>query len=285
MQTTIQYIHAELSGIYPTEEIMGITKILLEHVTGWNYTQQVINAHKSLLDRDKEQINSIVKRLKEYEPVQYILGKTEFYGLKIRVSPAVLIPRPETEELVALVLQKNIMEKPKILDLGTGSGCIALALKSRLKNATVTGVDISGDALEIARENAKLNGLDVCFLKGNMLKWRELSRGKYDIIVSNPPYVTEKEKTAMEPNVLNYEPSDALFVPDDDPLVFYRAVAELSKNQLVNGGSLFLEINANFANGVEILLNKAGFKNIEVLNDLSGKGRFVFCKTEKHSLP
>ncbi|PIF05876.1 MAG: protein-(glutamine-N5) methyltransferase, release factor-specific [Draconibacterium sp.] len=225
MQTTIQYIHAELSGIYPTEEIMGITKILLEHVTGWNYTQQVINAHKSLLDRDKEQINSIVKRLKEYEPVQYILGKTEFYGLKIRVSPAVLIPRPETEELVALVLQKNIMEKPKILDLGTGSGCIALALKSRLKNATVTGVDISGDALEIARENAKLNGLDVCFLKGNMLKWRELSRGKYDIIVSNPPYVTEKEKTAMEPNVLNYEPSDALFVPDDDPLVFYRAVA------------------------------------------------------------
>ena len=277
MEATIQYIEKELNGIYPTNEIRGFIRIIFQHVCGLNYTDQVIKRKENLDESSKKQINEIVNRLKNFEPIQYILGETEFLGLILRVTPSVLIPRPETEELVQWIIRSE-KKAVTILDIGTGSGCIALALKNRLENSRVTGIDLSADVLEIARENAALNKLDVLFKQSDILQPSNEIPGPFDIIVSNPPYVRYSEKRFMQPNVLNYEPKEALFVPDTDPLVFYRAIARFARHYLKTDGRLYFEINEKLGGATSRLLEENGFRQVEISKDLQGKERMLRCK-------
>ncbi len=278
MKATIQYIQKELSELYPDTEIEGFSRIILETVCGWSFTKQVVYRNEQIQDPDFEKIKEIVGRLKNFEPLQYILGETEFFGLKIKVNPSVLIPRPETEELVHWMINCKIKEERRILDIGTGSGCIAIALKSRLRNAEISGMDISEKALETAIGNALINDLDVKFFQADILNLQNQEGGLFDIIVSNPPYIMEKEKSGMHENVLHFEPADALFVPDDNPLVYYRAIASFAKKSLSLNGYLFFEINENLGSEMKSLLQDFGFAEIEIRKDINGKNRMAGCK-------
>jgi len=278
MKATIQYINSELADLYPVSEIEGYTRIIFEAVCGMSFTEQVVKRLEKISATDFERIEAIILRLKNYEPIQYILGETEFYGLKLKVNPSVLIPRPETEELVQWITKSNFPGNSIILDIGTGSGCIALALKSQLKNAEVFGVDISDNALEVARQNALKNSLDVVFFQSDILKWNEFEWKSFDIIISNPPYIRESEKQHMHSNVLNYEPETALFVTDVDPLIFYRTIAAFAKINLAKSGLLFFEINENLGFEMNELLVDFGFYDIEIRKDINGKNRMVCCR-------
>lgn len=277
MQATIQYIKKELAGYYPETEIQGFIRLIMEHVCGWNYTETRLHKNEKLNKESVKEIYAVIERLKKYEPIQYVLGETEFFGLKIKVAPEVLIPRPETEELVQWVLDSKIPEASDILDIGTGSGCIALALKSQKKKAVVSAVDISPDALKIAGENARLNKLDVTFIQADILNFEETKWEKYDIIVCNPPYIRELEKEDMQPNVLRFEPQNALFVPDNNPLLFYRKVMKFAQHYLKPKGRLFFEINENFGSGVKQLAEDYGFVQVEIKEDMQGKQRMLHC--------
>lgn len=277
MKSTIQYIETELAGLYPPAEIEGFKRIIFETVFGWNFTDQVLKKQETILPVDFERIKSIVLRLKNSEPIQYIFGETEFFGLKLKVNSSVLIPRPETEELVEWIVQSKLSENCKILDIGTGSGCIAIAIKSRLKNAEVSGIDISPEALETARLNAIENGLEINFYPADIFNMKNFEGEKFDVIVSNPPYIRESEKVLMHSNVLNYEPEIALFVSDNDPLKYYRAIAIFAKRSLHENGKLFFEINENFKSEMVELLSDIGFKDIEIRKDINGKNRMVSC--------
>lgn len=278
MEATIQHIEHELKGLYPKTEVQALTRLVFEHVCRMNYTEQILSRKKKLDAHSREKIYKIVERLKNYEPVQYILGEAEFSGLKLQVMPSVLIPRPETEELVMWVAGTEFPSNPSLLDIGTGSGCIALALKKQFQQATVTAVDISEKALETARENARLNGLDVHFFQADILNWEKTRWEVVDGIVSNPPYVRESEKKAMFSNVLKYEPEKALFVPDSDPLLFYRRVAAFAHVFLREKGWLFFEINEKLGVDMKHLMKAFGFHNIEVKKDLNGKNRMLRCR-------
>jgi len=278
MRATIQYIEKELAGLYPNTEIAGFTRIIFEAVCGWGFTEQVVKMHEKITEADFEKIKEIVVRLKKFEPIQYILGETEFYGLKLIVSPSVLIPRPETEELADWIIKSNLNPNSKILDIGTGSGCIALALKSKLKEAEISGIDISEKALEIAHRNALNNYLDVDFFQADILRWQDFKWESYDVIVSNPPYIREIEKSEMQVNVLNYEPENALFVPENNPLIFYRSIAEFAKKHLANNGWLFFEINENLGSEMNHLLIDFGFCELEIRKDINGKNRMIYCR-------
>jgi len=277
MKATIQYIEKELAGIYPITEIDGFKRLIFEAVCGWGFSEQVAKKHEKILKTDFSKIQKIVFRLKEFEPIQYILGETEFYGLMLIVNPSVLIPRPETEELVQWITQSKLPVNARILDIGTGSGCIALALKNQLKNTEITGVDISEMALEVADKNAAINNLEVNFFRADILKWEDIRWKTFDIIVSNPPYIRESEKQQMHANVLEYEPPNALFVTDNDPLVFYRTIAAFAKKHLAENGKLFFEINENLGLQVSKLLLEYGFRDIEIRKDINGKNRMVCC--------
>lgn len=278
MRSTIQYIEKELNGLYPETEIQGFIRLILESVLDLSYTQIILQKEREVKPEEAEKIETIVGRLKKHEPIQYILGKTEFYGLMLNVNPAVLIPRPETEELVHWILNTDLPRAARILDVGTGSGCIPLALKNEIKDAQVTGVDISEKALETARENAILNHLDVTFIHADILNWGKYNWGKYDVIVSNPPYVRESEKKLMQANVLDFEPVGALYVSDNDPLVFYHEIARFAKVNLTKGGWLFYEINEALGMEMKELVQGLGFHSVEVRKDLNGKDRMLACR-------
>lgn len=277
MKATIQYINSELAGLYPVSEIEGFTRIIFEAVYGWSFTEQVVKRHEKISVTNLNKIEAIILRLKKYEPIQYILEQTEFYGLKLKVNPSVLIPRPETEELVQWITKCNIPGNSIILDIGTGSGCIALALKNQL-NAEVFGVDISENALEVARQNALKNNLEVDFFQADILKWNELEWKNFDIVVSNPPYIRESEKLQMHSNVLSFEPQNALFVTDTDPLIFYKSIAAFAKKHLTKSGMLFFEINENMSLEMNKMLVEFCFNDIEVRKDINGKNRMVCCR-------
>ncbi len=279
MQATIQYIQRELAEYYPDSEISGFIRMIFEKVCGLDYTGFILKKHDKINAPSVEKVKEIVERLKLYEPIQYILGETEFYELKLKVNPEVLIPRPETEELVQWILETNKLESPKILDVGTGSGCIALALKKNIKSAFVTAVDVSEGALKVAGENAVLLNLDINLLKTDFLNFEEKSWEKFDLLVSNPPYVRQLEKEQMQPNVLNHEPEKALFVTDEDPLVFYRRIGEFAFEYLNDEGYLFFEINEQFGAEMVELYRKFGFKDIRLKKDIHGKDR-MFCCTK-----
>ncbi len=278
MRSTIQYIENELAEVYPFPEIRGFIRIILEKVCGLSYTEQVLHKDRELPEADKKLIEATVLRLKKNEPIQYIFGETEFRDLRLKVNPSVLIPRPETEELIDFVLGMEVGADAKIIDIGTGSGCIALSLKSALPEAKVYGLDVSEKALGVATENAELNSLDVAFLQRDILKWEADVWEQYDVIVSNPPYVRNSEKPMMEKNVLEYEPTTALFVTDDDPLLFYRRISEFAQKILHKNGWLFFEINEYLGNEMVDLLKHLSFREIQMHKDINGRNRMLACR-------
>lgn len=266
---------AELKKEYPEEEIGSFFYLLTESFLGLSRLQLALEPSRKLTVEETENFDNALKRLKKHEPVQHIIGETEFFGLKFLVNENVLIPRPETEELVQWILDEfsERKEKIRILDIGTGSGCIAISLAKTLPNAEVTTIDISEAAFETARKNAKLNGVSVEFIHTDILQLESLDR-KYDVIVSNPPYVRELEKEQMHANVLDFEPEMALYVKDSDPLIFYDKITKLASQALNPGGALFFEINQYLADETLALVKKYGFAG-ELRKDIFGNFRML----------
>lgn len=274
MQNTIQKIHDLLSGIYPDNEIMNLSRLVIEHVTGYSIPVLLSDKSKKITPAQEQIIHKITQRLQTSEPIQYILGKTEFYGLPFIVNENVLIPRPETEELVELIINENQRSAPTIIDIGTGSGCIAVALKKWLPDAAVCAWDFSETALSVAKKNADLNQIDITFEQIDVLR-DPIPNIKPDVIVSNPPYVLSSEKENMNKNVLDYEPHSALFVPDDNSLLFYIRIADIALQLLNPGGKLYLEINRLKGQATKEMLKEKGFDNVKVFKDMSGNDRMV----------
>ncbi|WP_115462033.1 peptide chain release factor N(5)-glutamine methyltransferase [Winogradskyella aurantiaca] len=273
-----------LENIYESEEIDSIFFIVLDHVLNKTRIQYSMDPDYEPSEKELVKIDGILSKLIHQEPIQYIIGETEFFGLKFKVNKSVLIPRQETEELIDLILKLNgewESKKPlNVLDMGTGSGCIAITLAKHIPNSTVTAIDISQKALEVARTNALYNDVEIRFQQQDILKIKSLQDGNnttnlVDIIVSNPPYVREMEKRDIQPNVLDFEPELALFVSDSDPLVFYQAISEFAVNNLRIGGWLFFEINQYLGLEMQQLLNNMGFKNVKIIKDLFGKDRMA----------
>ena len=266
-----------LKEIYPPQEITAIIELVFEHFLGFSKTDFILKADKELSNMENSKLNEVLKRLKKHEPIQYILGETYFYNLQLKVKPGVLIPRQETEELVDLILNENTgNENLQVLDIGTGSGCIAIALAANLIKAEVTAFDISDLALEIASNNAELNSVKMNFEKFDILTQSlDSSERQFEIIVSNPPYILEKEKVLMQKNVLDFEPELALFVDDHIPLLFYQAIVDYSSIHLKSGGKLYFEINEAFGNQVEALLTASGFEQVHLRKDINGKNRMI----------
>jgi release factor glutamine methyltransferase len=275
MQATFAHIQSELQGLYPDNEIRSFSLLIIEKLTGFSRTQIILNKNTHFFDEQRQVIDSFIEKLKKNVPIQYILGETEFYGLMFTVNESVLIPRPETEELVDWIRTENDTKaKLQMLDIGTGSGCIAISLKHEFPNADVDAFDISGKALEAAKVNAKRNDVSVKFSKVDILNSDEFLQ-QWDIIVSNPPYIPELEKVDIQPNVLDYEPHLALFVPDNDPLLFYRRIAEMAMKQLNPGGKLYFEIHRAAGEACLQLLIELGFTDVELRKDISGNDRMV----------
>lgn len=282
MTETVVYIQNTLKDLYPPSEIKAFTRLIMERVCDIQPHQFLLCKDKELSGKEKEEIYNIVERLTKYEPIQYIFGKTDFYGFEFQVNPSVLIPRPETEELVEMIVREYLGKDVTILDIGTGSGCIAITLKKLLKDADVSAIDISPEALKVAERNAMNNRVSVFFYERNILepfRTGDSLEEDFDVIVSNPPYVMEKEKAEMEKNVLDYEPQLALFVSDNDPLIYYRNIARFAEQKLKKKGYLYFEINSKLGNEVVEMLRLLEFKNVELIQDLSGNDRFVKAQT------
>lgn len=268
-----RFAYAELEGIYPQEEIRGFLRLMFEEYLGWDLTTWLLSKQKTINQSDLLKINFAIKDLKRHRPIQHILGKADFCGMTLAVNENVLIPRPETEGIVELAKDKCRSPK-RILDLCTGSGCIALALAKVFPDAEITAVDISEKALGVARQNAWNQGVEIKFMQADILSDDLAELPMFDAIVSNPPYVREQEKADMQPNVLDYEPLFALFVPYNDPLVFYRRIAQIARKHLVPNGLLIVEINENLGEETAGLLRANGFETT-LHNDFKGKTRFV----------
>jgi release factor glutamine methyltransferase len=279
IQSIIDYFHLQLDDLYPKEEVTFFAFWALSELMGFSRSDMILRKDERISESEILTFIRIVKRLKKYEPIQYILGATEFYGMRLKVNKNVLIPRPETEELVDWIkLSHSQNHELKILDIGTGSGCIPIALKKHLPKSKVSGIDVSESALELAKENASANQVEVDFSNidiRNKEEWKPL--GKFDIIVSNPPYVLDKEKSEMRKNVLDYEPELALFVEDDDPLIFYRYILDFTQSHLETDGEIYFELNENFGDDLKELCQQKGFGNCELKKDLSGKIRMLRC--------
>ncbi|HKM94730.1 MAG TPA: peptide chain release factor N(5)-glutamine methyltransferase [Prolixibacteraceae bacterium] len=274
MKQTIQHIKKTLDPFYPATEIEGFIAIVFQYYLGYNATQMILNSDKTIEFEVENRIESVIERLKTGEPIQYILGETTFYDLRFEVNPSVLIPRFETEELVDGILKKHGNNKLKFLDIGTGSGAIAIAIKKNNPLAEVYACDISIEALKTAQKNADLNQVEVHFFHHDVLSDKPLPISGFDLIVSNPPYVCEKEKAAMNRNVLEHEPHLALFVPNNDPLRFYRAITLMATQHLSKNGELWFEINEAYGPEVADISTTHGFDAI-IIKDINGKDRIV----------
>lgn len=274
MLNAIDYIKKELNGLYPETEIKSFINLLISKISGLSVTGIIVNKNTIFSVEQREILNRFVEKLKLFTPIQYILGETSFMDMKFEVNEAVLIPRPETEELVEWIIQTNSKNAVghKILDIGTGSGCIAVSLQKYLTHSTVMAFDISQGALDIARRNAMSNGVNVGFRQFDILS-DEKGDFVFDLIVSNPPYIPEPEKKDILPNVLNFEPHIALFVPEDDPLLFYRKIIQFARNYLALGGQLYFEIHKDRGQEITALLKKHNFIEIELRKDISGNDR------------
>ncbi|MEP2935065.1 MAG: peptide chain release factor N(5)-glutamine methyltransferase [Gilvibacter sp.] len=271
------FFKESLSEQYPREEVQSFFELLAAHYLHFNRAQLILEKEALILAELLQIFKAAIDRLNNQEPIQYIIGQTEFYGLPLKVTPDTLIPRPETEELVDWIVNDTDSSDPiKVLDLCTGSGCIAIALAHAMPHASVSALDISEGALKVARDNALQVSVAVNFTSADVLKGIPFDE-KFDVIVSNPPYVRELEKAKMAANVLDHEPSQALFVPDNDPLVFYRAIATFAQTHLTRTGALYLEINEYLSKETKLLLADLGFEQIEVKTDLFGKKRMIKC--------
>jgi release factor glutamine methyltransferase len=266
-----------LKNEYPKEEVISFFNIVMEHYLGLTRLELALGPNKEISLQEKQDFNRILLRLQRHEPIQYILGEASFFGLKFKVDNNVLIPRPETEDLVSWILSDLSENDPvtslNILDIGTGSGCIAISLAKNLPQAKLTALDISKPALEMASKNAKLNGVEVQFINEDVLNLNSIP-GTFDIIVSNPPYVRDLEKKEMHRNVLENEPSQALYVRDTDPLIFYKQITVLAKEALKSGGLLYFEINQYLAEETEQLMKDSDFETI-VKKDIFGNFRMI----------
>lgn len=277
-QYRTQFIQ-ELSGIYDVLEVESFFYLILEVKRNLKQIDLALNPDLSFTDEEIADWSILVTELKKEIPIQYLLGKTNFYGLDFEVNSNVLIPRPETEELVEWIIKENSKvgkSNIKILDIGTGSGCIAISLAKNLPHAQVFAIDVSENALATAKRNAAANGVSVTFLLQNILETEDLMQ-EFDIIVSNPPYVRNLEKEEIKKNVLDYEPHLALFVADNDALIFYRKISELAQINLRKNGSLYFEINQYLGKETVELLDNLGFKNIELRKDIYDNDRMIFC--------
>lgn len=277
MNKIVAYIRSRLQPYYTAEEVSALSRIVCCDLLGQAPTDYYLGKDIALSPKKEQELEDILQRLSRFEPLQYIEGRTLFLGREFWVAPGVLIPRPETEELVELML-KEIPADARILDVGTGSGCIAISLAKELPDTLVTAWDVSPEALSVARVNARKLQSNVRFVECDVLACQVDEVGLYDVIVSNPPYVTEAEKADMEPNVLQWEPSLALFVPDDDPLRFYRRIAVLGRGMLADGGRLYFEINRAYGREMVEMLRTMGYVGVRVEKDLSQNDRFVIAE-------
>ena len=276
LQKTKRHFTEALAKKFPQREAEQLMRILLEDLFGIDLKRQLMEPNLRIDELQHYQLEQAVKRLLAGEPVQYVTGMARFGDLLIKVSPSVLIPRPETEDLVQKICASMPMEKPmRIWDIGTGSGCIAIALAKHFENAEVVAFDISEEALQISKENAENNGAKVVFVQDDVLKpTSDYFNKPVDLVVSNPPYVCDSERAAMERNVLDWEPENALFVPDDDPLRFYRQILHLAKSQLNPDGQVWFEINERMDKEMLLLCHEMGFSEAEVGEDYFGRPRF-----------
>jgi len=271
----------ELSEVYPSEEITSFFSILSEKYLGLTRLEVVMQPELNVSVAVSETFLNAISRLKVFEPIQYITGETQFYGLPFKVNENTLIPRPETEELVEWILEVQKKAKSKsFLDIGTGSGCIAVSLAKFVQECEVSALDFSSEALKKAKENAILNVVSVDFFQQDILKTKHLPK-QYNVIISNPPYVRELEKKAMQTNVLNYEPASALFVSDKDPFLFYRKIAQLAKTYLAPNGLLYFEINEYLSKDLVTMLETIGFFDVVVKKDIFGKDRMIKCSKDE----
>ena len=271
MKELINHITAQLEVTYPKDEAQALAWWIVEEETSLSRSQLICGCKDTTFSPHMQEI---VTRLLHFEPIQYIFGHTLWNGLDLKVTPATLIPRPETAELVEKVERLKVKgERLKVLDIGTGSGCIAIGLKKAHHEWQVTGIDISEEAIEVAKENAKRNGVEVEFKVADIFGIQNTEyrlQTDFEIVVSNPPYICESEKSSMRPNVLAYEPASALFVPDNDPLKFYRRIAELKM-----GKYLFFEINEAYPQELADMLKELGYEDIQITNDIYGKPRII----------
>ncbi len=283
LKQLLAQISYKLSLQFTQPEAQAIKKQLVEDMLGINYHQAYLNPDKVVIP--KEKVSGVLQaadRIVGGTPLQYATGVSHFLGLTFRVTPDVLIPRPETEELVSMIIKGNRFSNPVILDVGTGSGCIAISLARFIHGAKVLALDISEAALGVARENAMRNGVNVEFIQTDILTADKLFESStFDIVVSNPPYVRESEKELMHANVLDFEPHQALFVADENPLIFYHSIAKCSANWLKSAGVIYFEINEALGEEVRFLLDSYGFYDVQVLADFRGKHRFAFGKNRE----
>lgn len=274
-----KYYASQLEKTYESDEANALIMILLKHYFSIDRVKIALEPELRLSESEMLTLHFAVKELLKNRPIQYVIGETEFCGMRFLVNENVLIPRPETEEMVQLLAVGNRPSTVKILDVGTGSGCIAISLAKLIPNSDVTAVDVSEKALEVARKNAEANGVNVHFVLDDILNPHVKTHGRasqqFDIIVSNPPYVCESEKSEMRANVLEHEPFSALFVPDSDPLVFYRKILEFAQKTLKPDGTIWFEINERFGKETAELCHRMGFENVEIIKDFRERERIL----------
>ncbi|MBD5204583.1 MAG: peptide chain release factor N(5)-glutamine methyltransferase [Bacteroidales bacterium] len=273
----INRLRSKLIPLYGRVEANSMIRIMFESVMGWSQTDMLINEDRVLSSYSLEKLDEIERRLLAHEPIQYITGLAYFYGMDFEVEPGILIPRPETAELVDMIVRENKAPDLQVADIGTGSGCIAIALSRNLTFPQITAIDISPIAIEVAQRNARrMHACNIKFIHADIFSWIP-EAGKYDIFVSNPPYVDDSERSDMERNVLDYEPAEALFVSDSEPLLYYKRIVLLAKRGLRPGGKLYFEINPRHADDMEQLVEREGFTNVAIHNDTFGKKRILSC--------
>jgi len=283
LKTILDDFHSDLDDNYGKDEVNSFFGLLIERYLGIKRIKLVLKPEYAITNEQEQLFSHVLIELKNNKPLQYIIGETEFYGLPFKVNEHTLIPRPETEELVSFILDdvtSSAVEKSlKILDIGTGTGCIAISLAKNLQDSNVHALDVSEEALKVANQNAELNGVEVEFMHDSILNPRhaELVSASHnlDVIVSNPPYVRNSEKIEIKPNVLDNEPHLALFVDDENPLQFYKAICEFAQYNLKTKGALYFEINEYLGNEMIQLLEEFGFKSIELKKDMFGKYRMI----------
>lgn len=273
MHPLYTYIKQSLAELYPDAELSAIAKGVLSDIFRLSLTELYTGKDRNFPPEASKRLEDIIRRLRQHEPLQYIMGETYFHGLPIKVTPDVLIPRPETAELTDWIASEK-RTAPSILDIGTGSGCIPITLAKAFPLACISAWDISPRALLVAEENARINHADIRFAQVDVLS-DSLPDIRTDILVSNPPYITAREKSGMQPNVTEWEPGIALFVPDNDPLLFYRRIADIGTSILTDGGTIYFETNQNYGEETAALLREKGYRNVTLRKDMSGNDRMI----------
>jgi release factor glutamine methyltransferase len=268
----------KLNGVFIDREKRQIAKMFMMHHLDQDGTDLLLNKDQEVPTDVVEKLEHAIDKINSGKPVQYALGYMYFYDLKLKVDHRALIPRPETEELAHWIVKLWKNRSPKVLDVGTGSGCLALAIKDNLPKSNVFGVDVIQNALDLAKENAENLNIDVTFDFANAVNLHAYSHYKWDLIVSNPPYIPLNEKVEIKNHVIDYEPDTALFVPNNNPLLYYKAIALYARDHLVSKGSLFFEVHEKMATEVKDVLNSLGFKQVEIRQDLQGKDRMIHAK-------